>query len=326
MHLKSLLVVACVTHLVLGQQTQNNVVRCKVALNFRDECECPFNTNTGAVQVPSEHGCIDKAYACYCTTCCQDFNVASKYDDFVPLPVASQHLANRTAAYNPRYRGITSLGCDLSLAWNYQDPVETGFEQVQSLNNTCDVAGYFAGPQGLYTAVTEDSHGVENTGPTDPLTLCFHEQPSFSGYLLVANTSIPDTIQSTSLTLAAPIPDTVNNYNSSLNLVPTAVTINDAAIPTLNASSPFWQNTWYDSTPGAPQRCVGLITQCSAGANVWRLCRTGGYGQADASVQATLLFDATAPSSAASASAASVLQVFATMFFIQFFMTCLHCM
>lgn len=61
MHLKSLLVVACVTHLVLGQQTQTDVVRCKAALNFRDECACPFNTTTGATQVPSENGCIDKA-------------------------------------------------------------------------------------------------------------------------------------------------------------------------------------------------------------------------------------------------------------------------
>lgn len=253
----------------------------------------------------------------------------------MPLPVASQHLANRTAAYNPRYRGITSLGCDLSLAWNYQDPVETEFEHVQHLNDTCDVAGYFAGPQGLYTAVTDDGGILQLNGTytfnngnsfTESQTLCFHEQPLFSGYLLVADTSMPTTIQSTSLTLAAPIPDIVNSYNSSLNLVPTAAKINNVGVTTLDASSPFWQTTWYNSTPGAPQRCVGLITQCSAGANVWRLCRTGGYGQADASVQTTLLFDATAPSSAASASAASVLQVSATMFFIQLFMTCLHCM
>ena len=319
MNLRLLAVVACVTYQVLGQQTQSNVVRCKAALNFLDECKCPFNTTTGATQVPSEDGCIDKAYACYCTTCCQDFNVASKYDDFVSPPSASKQLAERTAAYNPRYRGITSLGCDLSVAWNYQDPVDTIVpEQVQSLNNTCDVAGYFAGPQGLYTAVTDDLS-------TRPKIVCFQEHSSFSGYLLVADTSMPTTIQSASLTLAAPIPidgtTGIDYASSSLNLVPTAVTINDAAIPTLNASSPFWQNTWYDSTPGAPQRCVGLITQCSAGANVWRLCRTGGYGQADASVQATLVFDATAPSSAA-----SVPHVSATLFFIQYIIAsyCLH--
>ena len=308
----------------MGQETPSNVVRCKAALNFLDECECPFNTTTGATQVPSENGCIDKAYACYCTTCCQDFNVTSQYDDFVaPTGASPKDLAHRTAAYNPRYRGITSLGCDLSVAWNYKDPVDAGvFEQVQSLNNTCDVAGYFAGPQGLYTAVTDDTN-------RDPKIVCFHEQPSFSGYLLVANTSMPTTIQSTSLTLAAPIPDTVNNYNSSLNSVPTAAKINDVGVATLDASSSFWKTTWYNSTPGAPQRCVGLMTQCSNSARVWRLCRTGGYGQADASVQTTLAFDGTAPSSApvsACVSAASVPQVSATMFFIQFIIAlyCLH--
>ena len=278
----------------------DNVVRCQNASNFRDECECPHD---GAV--PLENGCIDKAYACHCTTCCQDFNVSSKYDDFrytmgmiecaeiaeygQTFGPCSMDLSDRTATYNPRYRGIFPLGCGLSIAWNYQDPVENGFEQVQFLNNTCDVAGYYANAQGLFTAVTDDVNNYAKT-------VCFQEKPSFSGYLLVAGNDLPDIITSASLTMAAPIAETeFDSVNSSLNLVPTAVTINDAAINTLSASSSFWKNTWYDTEPNLPQRCIGLIMQCLGSPKVWRLCRTGGYGQSDASVQVTLMYHTPTP-------------------------------
>ena len=282
--------------------------------NFMQRCFC--NDTKGKDQSITE-SCEDIAFACTCTQCCQAANIASKYANFVrpadapecntldpvlptdgvtdctfPLPVPTTNTF--------RYQGITPLGCGLSFAWYYRDTDDNSETSNITISVTFnDTVGFHANPQGLYSALIE-----ENAGEEDSTTLSFQRHTPYGGYELYAD----DTQSFTSVSmLFADKPQSSNNVRSTLSSVPVGLQIDDTAKLPLSASSPFWADQWYNETAGAPQRCVMLGHGCSGTAKLWRLCRLGGYGQADASVRVTLLHKqaGAAPGSPAAATTAA---------------------
>ena len=126
----------------------------------------------------------------------------------------------------------------------------------------------------------------EDSGEIDYTTLAFQMHTPYGGYELYAD----ETQSFTSVNmLFANKPQSSNNVRSTLSSVPVSLQLDNITKLPIGESSPFWANQWYNATQGAPERCVMLGHGCDGTAKLWRLCRLGGYGQADASVRVTLL-------------------------------------
>lgn len=263
----------------------SSAIRCQP--NFVQTCGCN-HTGDGGIQDSCQH----QAFACTCTQCCQAANIASNYGDFVrptdapecntldpKLPTGG--VTNCTFSLPVpttntfRYQGITPLGCGLSFAWNYKDT-----DDDPSFHDR-DVVGFHANFQGLYSALLKEDSGEE-----DYTTVAFEKHTPYGGYELYADDT--QSITSVNMTFANKLQSS-NNVRSTLSSVPVGLQINGTAKLPLGASSAFWADQWYNATQGTPERCVMLGHGCDGTAKLWRLCRLGGYGQADASVKVTLL-------------------------------------
>ena len=256
--------------------------------NFPQTCFCAGGDDR---EDRIENSCTDNAFACACTQCCQAANISSNYANFVrpadapecnklspyimgfycsiPLPVPDINAF--------RYQAITPLGCNLSIAWNYKDPDDS--DDGLGVNGR-DVVGFHANPQGIFSAVIDF---VEEK--LESVTDSFHKHTPYGGYELYADYT--ENINSVSMHFANKAPS--NGFNSTLSLVPVSLQIDSSIETPLNASSSFWADEWYNKTVGAPQRCVMLGHRCDNAPVLWRLCRTGGYGQADAKAIVILL-------------------------------------
>ena len=260
--------------------------------NFPQTCFCAGGDR---IEENINDSCDENAFACACTQCCQAANISSIYANFVRSadapecntldPVLPTDGVTNCSITLPvpdtnafRYQAITPLGCNLSIAWNYKNSDDS--DDGLGVNGR-DVVGFHGNPQGIFSAVKDDD-AAEPQSRTDS----FQKHTPYGGYELYADYT--ENITSASIDFANKSPS--NGFNSTLSLVPVSLKINNSTQTPLNASSPFWADHWYNKTVGAPERCVMLGHGCDNAPVLWRLCRTGGYGQADAKAIVTLLY------------------------------------